>query len=142
MPRIYIPAGLRRLIIERARECCEYCGLHQTDAGFPHEIDHLIALKHGGRTVSENLVLACLKCNRNKGSDLTAIDPVDRVIVPLFNPRAQVWSEHFTRVGAYLIGQTQVGRATVALLQLNDDVRVERRQVLISVGRYPPAWIR
>ena len=50
-----------------------------------------MALKHGGQTVSANLALACLNCNRLKGSDLAAIDPVNGVIVPLFNPRTQSW---------------------------------------------------
>jgi hypothetical protein len=142
MPRIRIPASLRRLVIERARECCEYCLLHLIDAEYAHEIDHLIAIKHGGKTIIENLVFACFKCNRRKGSDLSAIDPIDKVLVPLFNPRTQVWAEHFTLVGAFIVGQTQVGRATVALLELNSDARLERRQALMDAGHYPPPWMR
>ncbi len=137
MPRVHIPAPLRRSAIARARGCCEYCLLPGDDAEYPHEIDHLIALKHGGETTSENLVLACLKCNRRKGSDLSAIDPIDQVLVPLFNPRTQVWAEHFRLVGALIIGQTPIGRATVNLLQLNSEVRLERRQAVIAAGRYP-----
>lgn len=140
MPRAYIPTQLRRLVIERARECCEYCLLHQADAAYPHEIDHLIALKHGGLTILLNLVYACLKCNRKKGSDLSAIDPIDGVLVPLFNPRVQDWSEHFTLAGAFIVGQTQTGRATVNLLQLNEETRLERRRALMMAGRYPPDW--
>jgi len=140
MARVHIPAPLRRLIIARARGCCEYCLLPQDEAEYPHEIDHLIALKHSGETVSDNLVLACLKCNRRKGSDLSAIDPIDKVLVPLFNPRAEVWTEHFRLVGALIIGQTPTGRATVNLLQLNSEVRLERRQAMIEAGRYPPPW--
>lgn len=138
MPRIHIAAPLRRLVIERAKGRCEYCLLHKDDAEFTHEIDHLVAIKHGGLTEQENLVFACLKCNRYKGSDLAAIDPIDRILVPLFNPRAQIWSEHFTIAGAYLIGQTQTGRATVALLRLNDPARIRRRLALIEAGRFPP----
>ena len=138
MSRFHIPAQLRRLGIGRAQGCCEYCLLPQEDADFPHEVDHVVALKHGGLTVSENLALACLKCNRYKGSDLTAIDPVDGVIVPLFNPRTQVWDEHFALDGALMIGLTQTGRATVALLRMNDPVRVNQRQQLMEAGRYPP----
>lgn len=93
---------------------------------------------HGGESSSDNLVLACLKCNRRKGANLTAIDPVDRTVVIIFNPRLQVWGEHFTLVGAYIVGTTPTGRATTALLRLNDEQRVERRQVLILGQRYPP----
>src|SRR5437870_5717070 len=120
MPSRYIPAGLRRLIIERTQQCCEYCLLDQQDTPATHEIDHVIAGKHGGQTQSENLALACLKCNRLKGSDLTALDPLDGSVVPLFNPRLQVWKENFEIAGVLIRGVTPTGRATVALLRLND----------------------
>lgn len=136
MPRIRIPTSLRRLVIERAQGKCEYCLLHKDDAEFPHEIDHLIAVKHGGLTVLENLAFACLKCNRYKGSDLTAVDPIDKILVPIFDPRTQIWSQHFTIAGAYLIGQTQTGRATSSLLKFNDPARVRLRFALIEVGRF------
>ncbi len=141
MSRIRIPTRLRRQVIKRARECCEYCLLHQDYAESTHQIDHLIALKHGGSTVSGNLALACLNCNRFKGSDLTAIDPVDGVIVPLFNPRTQSWNEHFELAGGYLVGLTQTGRGTTALLRFNDEVRVNQRRILIEAGNYPPSHV-
>lgn len=137
MPRTRVSSQLRQLVIERAQGCCEYCLIDQDDTNFDHQIDHLIAIKHGGQTVSENLALACVECNLHKGTDLTAIDPVDGVIVPLFNPRKQVWSEHFALAGARLVGQTQTGRATVALLGLNNPARLLERQSLIAAGRYP-----
>ena len=137
MSRVYIPTHLRRLVIVRAQERCEFCRLHRDDSEFSHEVDHFIARKHGGLTIAENLVLTCLKCNRRKGSDLTAIDPIDHVIVPIFNPRTQNWSDHFSLVGPYFIGLTQTGRATVTLLQLNDATQVRRREILIAAGRFP-----
>jgi hypothetical protein len=142
MPRPRIPAPLRRLVLRRAGECCEYCLLHRRYAYFPHEVDHLIALQHGGPTESENLVYACFQCNRHKGSDLSAIDPIDRAIVLLFNPRAQIWSEHFSLAGAYLVGLTASGRATASLLHFNDEERVRRRQELMGVRLYPPEWVQ
>ena len=137
MARSHIPAPLRRLVIERARGCCEYCLLHQDDTDFAHHVDHLIALKHGGRAGEENLALACMECNLRKGPDLAAIDPVEKVMVSLFNPRAQRWSEHFTLVSASLVGETPTGRATVALLRMNEPARILERQRLITAGRYP-----
>jgi hypothetical protein len=138
--RAYISAALRRSVGKRARECCEYCLLPADAAEYPHEVDHLLALKHGGSTDSDNLALACFKCNRNKGSDLSAIDPIDKLLIPLFNPRTQVWTEHFKLAGPLIIGQTPAGRATVNLLQLNSESRLERRRALIEAGRYPPPW--
>jgi hypothetical protein len=137
MARIHIPAPLRRLVIERAQGCCEYCLLHQDDTDFAHHVDHLIALKHGGRTEEENLALACMECNLRKGSDLAAIDPVERGVMSLFHPRVQRWPEHFTLVNASLVGETPTGRATVALLRMNDPARLLERQRLIIAGRYP-----
>jgi 5-methylcytosine-specific restriction endonuclease McrA len=62
-----ISAALRREVRERAGERCEYCLLAESQAFFPHEPDHLIAIQHGGETVSPNLALACFDCNRFKG---------------------------------------------------------------------------
>lgn len=90
MSRIHIPAALRRLVFERAGGRCEYCLLHEDDVPFSHHLDHLIPLKHGGQTVSDNLALACLECNRYKGSDLAAIDPLTGQITSLFNPRFHI----------------------------------------------------
>jgi len=137
MTRPRIPIQLRRLVIKRAGWRCEYCLIHQDDRPETHPIDHILALKHGGQTAEENLALACLTCNVNKGSDLAAIDPLGGEIVPLFNPRNQNWGEHFELSGAQIIGRTAIGRATVVLLRLNDDERLSYRQSLIDAGRYP-----
>ena len=90
-----IPPSLRQLVVERAEGKCEYCLIHQDVSIYSHEIDHVIAQKHGGQTVGQNLALACLPCNRAKGSDLTTFDPIGNDIVPLFHPRHQIWSDHF-----------------------------------------------
>jgi len=136
--RVHIPAPTRRLVTERAQGCCEYCRVHQEDSPFAHPVDHLIALKHGGQTEAGNLALACLDCNRHKGSDLTAIDPADGAIVPLFNPRWQAWAEHFTLDGAKIIGASSTGRATASLLRLNEYPRLMQREALVKARRYPP----
>jgi hypothetical protein len=100
-----------------------------------HQIDHIIAEKHGGPTDPENLALCCTLCNRHKGSDLTAIDPQTGQIVGLFNPRRQVWTEHFRLVpDGTLTGDTPEGRATIRLLQLNRLERIEERRMLATAG--------
>ena len=133
-----LPAALRRLVAKRARNCCEFCLIHQDDVPQQHEIDHLVARKHGGQTVAENLALTCLPCNRHKGSDQTAIDPETQTLVPLFNPRVQAWADHFLLVDARIVGLTPMGRATVSLLRLNLSMRVDIRRLLIEKERYPP----
>ncbi|AFY32707.1 HNH endonuclease [Calothrix sp. PCC 7507] len=126
----YIPAVLRRLVEERANYRCEYCLLPKGLAFFPHEIDHVIAQKHGGATVSDNLALSCWRCNRHKGTDLGSFDPETRDFSFLFNPRTQKWAGHFTILGQTVVGLTAVGRTTVSLLQMNSDERLAERQRL------------
>jgi HNH endonuclease len=133
----YVSSGLRREIHQRALGRCEYCLLSQEDAFFPHEPDHVIAEKHGGATTIENLVLACLDCNRFKGSDIASIDPDTGNLVALFNPRTQKWNEHFSLSGGLIIALTPVGSATVRILKLNLPARVEAREALARRWRYP-----
>jgi 5-methylcytosine-specific restriction endonuclease McrA len=132
-----IPAALRQLVFERARGRCEYCLIHQDVSIYSHEVDHIIALKHGGQTQAHNLAVACLPCNRYKGSDLTTFDTLSHIIVPLFNPRQHNWSEHFILDEAIIVGLTLIGRATVVLLKLNAPTRLLHRQMLMAQGRYP-----
>lgn len=140
MPRVYIPTILREMVATRARWCCEYCLIHQDDVALPHHIDHLIALKHSGKTESANLALACQLCNRYKGADFMAFDPASRVAVSLFNPRLQLWRDHFALQGDRIIGLTEIGRATIELLRINSEARLIDRRLLIETRRYPPAW--
>jgi 5-methylcytosine-specific restriction endonuclease McrA len=132
----YIPVELRKLVVKRASKRCEYCLIHQDFSIYTHEVDHIIAVKHGGETTADNLALSCLSCNRHKGSDFATIDQVTQEIVPLFNPRRQAWDEHFYIENARIEGKTQIGKATARLLQFNVPNRVLQRQVLISQGAY------
>ena len=85
MSKTYIPVQLRRLVYERANSCCEYCLIPEITSFSSHQIDHIIAEKHGGMTTADNLALSCSLCNKNKGSDIASIDPVTNEIVALFN---------------------------------------------------------
>ena len=71
MSQTHIPAALRRLVRERARDCCEYCLIPEAISFAPHWIDHIVAEKHGGTTESDNLANSCVLCNQKKGSDLS-----------------------------------------------------------------------
>jgi hypothetical protein len=133
----YISADLRRLVIQRADNCCEYCLLNQADIGFTFHIDHAIAEKHGGETVADNLCLSCPHCNSFKGSDLASLDPVTRQVTALYNPRQQTWSAHFRLDGARIEALTPEGRVTVALLRMNHAERITEREALIQLGHYP-----
>ena len=132
-----ILASLRREVRARAKQRCEYCLLAESQSLFPHEPDHLIALKHGGRSTAANLALACSECNRFKGSDIVSIDGLTGKLVRLFNPRTQRWSAHFRLIGGQIIPLTPTGRVTEQLLRLNLPSRVQIREELAALGLYP-----
>jgi hypothetical protein len=132
-----ISAELRRLVASRARHVCEYCLIHADDVYVGLQMDHVISEKHGGATSAENLALACANCNRRKGSDIGSVDPVTGRLVRLFNPRTDLWSDHFRLVGIRIEWRTPVGEATVRVLKLNDSLRIEERETLKQNGKYP-----
>ncbi len=112
------------------------CLLPQTFCGTRFQIDHVISLKHNGKTEKKNLALACLSCNLHKGSDITSVDVETGRIMPLFNPRKDKWDEDFDvnpRFGT-IEGKTATGRATVELLKFNTKERVLERRYLIELG--------
>jgi hypothetical protein len=130
----HIPIELRRLVTERAGARCEYCRLPEYIAFYPHECDHIVAEKHDGLTVLENLARTCARCNRFKGSDLGSFDPQTGLFAFFFNPRTQVWSEHFAISQDVVIGLTPIGRVTVKLLQVNTPDRIAERKQVREVG--------
>ena len=140
MSETYISAELRRLTRNRAAECCEYCLIPEAVSLLSHQIDHVIAEKHGGRTDEDNLALSCALCNRRKASDIASVDPQTDLIEPLFHPRRDRWEDHFRLVAGRIEPVTATGRTKVRLLQLNATARIEERRLLISIGILrPPA---
>ena len=105
------------------------------------ELDHLIPEALGGRTEEENLWLACSLCNDAKGRRVASADPDTGKVVRLFNPRYQVWSDHFmwSDGSDRIIGLTPAGRATVVALSLNRLPLVLARRAWFDVGWHPPA---
>lgn len=101
---------------------------------FPHEVDHVIAQKHGGKTSLDNLAFACFECNRYKGSDVASFDPQTGQLAALFNPRTQVWTEHFRATDGVILALTAEGRVTVTLLQLNAPTRIQER-IALQMGK-------
>ncbi len=126
-----------RLVHERAVYRCEYCQTAQRVIGQAMHVEHIDP--HGGDH-PDHLCLACASCNLSKARAISAPDPETGVIVPLFNPRTQVWSEHFTweQNGQLVRGLTPTGRATVARLKMNLPRIVEARAIWVRAGVHPP----
>lgn len=132
MSETYISADLRRQVVSRARRRCEYCLVFEDDTYVGFQIDHIISEKHGGPTETENLALACLFCNLNKGSDVGSLDE-SGIFSRLFHPRLDRWNEHFRFEGPRIEGTTTVGCVTAKLLRFNDAHRVEEREATMAL---------
>jgi hypothetical protein len=123
-------SALEQEVRRRACERCEYCHVPQSAFRRKFHIEHIVARQHGGATELGNLALACWNCNFRKGPNLAGIDAQSGLIVPLFHPRRDAWTSHFAaRVvteeppGVTITGLTPTGRATVHVLDLNDNFR-------------------
>ena len=130
-----ISTFLRKLVVRRAENRCEYCRLSQKGQEATFHIDHIFPVASGGETVAENLALACVSCSLRKGAKETAIDPNTKKKVAIFHPRKDVWKEHFAWKGVRVEGLTAVGRATVKTLNLNRPLILAIREEEILLGR-------
>src|SRR5688500_10671355 len=90
----HVPAALRERVAAQAKHRCGYC-LANERYGFSVEIEHIVPRALGGDTVEENLWLACRDCNGRKGHRIVSPDPQTGQVVRLFDPRRQIWREHF-----------------------------------------------
>ena len=94
----------QRSVRARAGYRCEYCHFPEAFAELPFHLDHIIGQQHGGEAVL------------------------------LFNPRQQLWDDHFVWRGARIFGTTPCGRATIQLLQINRADAVAVRGLLMQEG--------
>jgi 5-methylcytosine-specific restriction endonuclease McrA len=131
---------VRQQICAAANYRCEYCKTSSKLTGMPLVMDHILPQVAGGSDEPENIAAACYRCNEFKGSKTHAPDPATSTLVPLFNPRQESWTEHFTWAngGTHIVGLTPTGRATVIALRLNNDYVVEARTLWIESNWHPP----
>ncbi len=136
----HISDRLRQRVRDQAGNRCGYClSPHHLILG-TLEIEHIKPRSAGGASVENNLWLACRLCNNFKSNQTAAVDHETGVRVTLFNPRRQVWDEHFSWSddGTRILGKTPCGRATVIALQLNNIVAVTVRRNWVEAGWHPP----
>ncbi|PYL07286.1 MAG: HNH endonuclease [Verrucomicrobia bacterium] len=127
----------RRIVASRANLVCEYCLIAEEDAYFRFQVEHIISRKHGGFSSLGNLAFACVFCNRYKGSDIASLKPGTNQLVRFYNPRTDRWREHFQLKGVLIEFFTEIGEATVRILQMNHDDQLLEREGLSKRGRYP-----
>ena len=130
---------LYALIARRTNHRCEYCRAPEAVFNFPFEVEHVLPRSAGGGNESANLALACRSCNLFKSDHVTATDPHTGADVPLFNPREERWSVHFTHdaESGEIRGRTPTGRATVEALRTNDPVHLVARDFWVRLRLFP-----
>jgi HNH endonuclease len=135
-----VSESLRRRVREAARDRCGYCLSPQSLVMGTLEVEHLVPRAKGGSDEEENLWLSCSLCNRYKGAQISALDPLTGDAARLFNPRHDSWSEHFrwSANGVIIEGLTPTGRATIVVLKLNNELSVEVRRNWVRAGWHPP----
>lgn len=133
----HISDALGQEVLVRSGGRCEYCQISIADTFFGGEIDHVLSVKHGGLTESENLALACQPCNRHKGSDIGSISANTGEFIRFYNPRIDVWSHHFRLDDSGILETlSEVGQVTAAIFRFNDFERVHERLGLMELGNY------
>jgi 5-methylcytosine-specific restriction endonuclease McrA len=140
MAKFTIPENLKSAVIERASKCCEYCKSQDKYSPTFFTTDHVIPESLDGKTEFENLAYACFLCNRLKSNKLKIFDNLTQKWIPLFNPRKDIWLDHFAwnEDATKIIGISVIGRCTVIALKLNRDKLVEYRNSIIPFGTHPP----
>lgn len=139
-----MPHRLYEQVAARAGYRCEYCRAPEAVSPDRFEVEHIVPRALAGSDEMPNLALSCSSCNRRKSQATHAVDPVseDFAVVPLFNPRRDVWRVHFAFVsvpiGIQVLGLTPIGRATVARLVMNHEHAVRARALWAFLGLFPP----
>src|SRR2546423_3999825 len=129
-----MPVRLNLLAQQRAGFRCEYCHFPERFAELRFQLDHIRAEQHGGPSVLAKVAWCCLRCNKHKGPNLSGVDPRTNRVVRLFNPRKDIWEQHFAWDGPTLVGLTAVARATTNVLRCNDPDALLAREALMAEG--------
>ena len=137
----YVPVDLQRRIRAHFSGSCAYCRTVEKLTVAVFELEHIIPRSAGGKTVFENLCLACPTCNRFKANRTAAWDLSTQESVPLFHPQLERWSDHFAwnEDATAIVGLTPTGRATIAALRMNRPQLVRVRRMWVAMGEHPPA---
>jgi hypothetical protein len=133
-----VSPSLHAEVVLRAGNRCEYCQLSQLGQEATIRTDHVVPRARGGATTADNLALACVSCSLRKWARQVGTDTDSGKDVPLFNPRTQLWAEHFRWENEWVVPLTPTGRATVAALAMNRPLIVAIRQEEAVRGRHPP----
>ena len=101
-----------------------------------------VEVRYGATCQPRSQKLQCLRCrtscNLHKADRTTSHANPDTAAVAFFNPRSDVWTEHFEWDDYTLVGKTEAGRVTIQALDLNHERRIKIRQAEQLFGLFPP----
>ena len=137
----YITESLKQQIYSHFNKCCAYCLTATALMPVTFECEHIIPRSAGGKTVFENLCLACPMCDRYKSNRQKIPDPQTQEVVSLYHPHLQKWIEHFDWNDGYteILGLTAVGRVTIFALKMNRPELMRVRRMWVKMGEHPPS---
>lgn len=134
---------LRENVRLRAQFACEFCGIHETDAGGELTIDHYQPKGKGGDDSLDNLIYCCFRCNQHKLDYWPTLPGQPS----LWNPRREPASHHFlelndgtlhplTTVGAFTLQRLRLNRSPLIAHRLRKRQQAEQAHVLTSIRDY------
>jgi 5-methylcytosine-specific restriction endonuclease McrA len=140
MKRPNVSDKLKTNVRKAAKYRCGFCLFQESYSHTTFQIDHIIPVSKNGTNEQQNLWLVCETCNRAKSDKIEGFDSVTNLKCPLFNPRNQIWQEHFEWIDNFtqIKGKTAIGRVTVNELNLNKERIVKVRKNWVAVGWHPP----
>jgi len=112
--------------------------MHQALQGATFHVEHVLPGSRGGPTSLGNLAWSCPQCNLKKADRIVGVDSESGNQIRLFNPRTDHWDDHFQWDEYRIVGLTPVGRATVAVLDLNHPRRALIRHAEELFGLFRP----
>ena len=123
-------------VAARAKHICEYCHAPEAVFNLSFEIEHIIPSALGGKNRESNLALSCRSCNLYKSDSISFFDEETKKEVRFFNPRKDVWSEHFfvDKSSGEIQGLTNIGKATISRLRINSDAQIAARFQWLKLG--------
>lgn len=142
MSKTKLPIAVRRFVENRAKGYCEYCLCHKDFATDSFCMEHILPLADDGSNDTDNLAYACGNCNGHKHAKTQAIDPISNQITVFFNPRLDIWADHFEwdTSATLILGKTSVGRVTIDTLKMNRFSVINIRKGMIAIGIHPPKF--
>lgn len=130
---------IRKFVEQRAAGRCEYCHAPGGPLAYTLHVEHIHPRSAGGANDPSNYALACAPCNAAKGKALSGFDPETQSDQPLFNPRRDVWDDHFhwNLETCAMEGRTPTGHATIARMKLNAAPQIAGRQMWRELSLWP-----